>query len=341
MFVGNCYSLNPFLKQNDVQFTRKKLLPFFKRFFHFFIFSVLIIFLISCQSSGKPKIPAEKKRELANALYNQQLYAQAVEEYRDYLENYDLAEKEQANITYMIANIYFDRLHDYENALSYYLRIKYLYPNSNLQREASKKMVECLERLKRSTDAQMMIEQEAALDESQKTRSRPGEVIARIGNREITTGDLQYELNRLPVYLREKIKTREQKLEFLKNYIVQELLYDSAKRKGLDKDKEVREGVFQAQKSLMTQKLLQQEIENEVQLDKYSNADVELYFKANKEKYAEKDSSGKIIKMPSFEEVQEQVAQDFIQEKQQEAYQRLIERLMKAEKVEIYENKFK
>jgi len=202
-------------------------------------------------------------------------------------------------------------------------------------------MVECLERLKRSTDAQQVVEQTSALDESQKPANRPGEVIARIGDRQITSGDLQYELSRMPVYLREQFQSSEQKIEFLKEYIVQELLFDSAKRKGLDKDQEVREGIRQAEKSLMAQKLLQQEIEKESKLDNYTNADVELYYQANKDKYAEKDEAGKVVRTPSFGEVQERAAQDFIQQKQQEAYSNLIERLMKTKDVQIYENKFK
>lgn len=319
-----------------------KILAKSKMFRLFFIFLFLLgAVLTGCQKSQKPLLSKEQKRELANVFYNQQLYPQAIHEYEDYLQNYQLDGNESANISYMIANIYFDRLHDYENALAYYLKIKYLYPESNLQTEVGKKIVACLERMKRSTDAQQVIEQTAALDESQKKESKPGEVIAEIGERKITTGDLQYEINQLPVYVRDQIKTPQQRLEFLKNYIAQELLYDSAKRKGLDKDKEVRAGVAQAERSLMAQKLLQEEIEKEANLQNYTNADVELYFKANKEKYAEKDKNGKIKKAPSFEEVKDRVAKDFIQEKQQAAYQALVERLMKAEQVRIYENKFK
>ncbi len=300
----------------------------------------LLLIGMGCQRSATPNISAEKQRELANVLYNQQLYQQAIQVYKDYLQNYPLSEKEQANISYMIANIYFERLHDYENALAYYLRIQYLYPESHLQKEVSRRIVECLERLKRSTDAQQVMEETAALDESQKPKTRPGEVIARIGKREITTGDLEYELNQLPDYVRQQIRTPQQKLEFLKNYIVQELLYQSAKRKGLDRDKDVREGVLRAEKALMTQKLLEQEIQKEVNLNKYSEADIELYYKANKEKYAEKDKNGNIKRIPPFSEIKERVAKDFLQEKQQEAYQRLMERLMKAEQVVIYEEKF-
>lgn len=302
---------------------------------------LLGVLLIGCGNNSQPRISADKKREFANALYNQQLHSQAVKEYEDYLQNYNLDSREQANISYQIANIYFDRIHDYENALAYYLRIKYLYPESNLQQEVGKKIVSCLERLQRSTEAQQAIEQTAALDESQKPESKPGEVIARIGDREITTGDLQYHLNKLPPYIQSQMQTKESKIEFLKQYIAQELLYDSAKRKGLDKNKEVIEGAFEAKKSLMAQKILEEEIQNEVNLDKYTNADVETYFKANKEKYAEKDDKGNVKKIPEFQDVAQKVAQDFIQEKQQQAYEHLVERLMKAEKVTIYESKFK
>ena len=304
----------------------------------FFILSILL--LMSCKSRQQSNIPAEKKRELVNALYNQQLYAQSVQQYEEYLNNYSLEENELANISYMVANIYFERLHDYENALAYYLRIRHLYPESNIEKEANKKIVECLERLRRSSDAQQVIEQTAALDESQKTKTRPGEVIAKIGDREFTTGDMQYELNRLPVYIHDQIKTKEQKIEFIKSIIVQELLYDSAKRKGLDKNKDVREGIKQAERTLMAQKLIEEEIQKDVNIENYSNADVELYYKANHVKYAEKDDKGEVKRIKPFSEVQQSVAQDFIQEKQQKAYESLIERLMKAEKVVIYEQKF-
>lgn len=293
-----------------------------------------------CNKSSPPGMPAEKKRELANVLYNQQLYSQAIDEYKDYLQSYDLNESERARISYQIANIYFERLGDYENALAFFLRAKHLDPQSNLQQQLSKKIVECLERLQRSSDARQVVEQTAALDDSQKPQSRPGEVIARIGEREITSGDLAFQINKLPEYLRPQIvESKESKQEFLKQYIAQELLYDSAKRRGLERDKEVIEGTFQAQKALMVEKLLQEEIEQKAGLENYTNADVELYYKANKEKYAQRDEKGNIQRERPFPEVAQQVAQDFINEKRQAAYQKIIDRLMKAEQVDIYEAK--
>lgn len=300
-----------------------------------------VLLLAGCQGGSKPAVSAEKKRELANALYNQELFSQAIAEYQEYLRFYPVDEKEQANISYQIGNIYFERLKDYENALAYFIRAKTLDPQASFQAQLGKKVVECLERLHRSADARQVIAQTSALDESQKPQSRPGEVIAKIGQREITTGDLAFQINQLPEYLRGQFQSGERKKQFLQQYIAQELLYDSAKRKGLENDPEVVEGLFQAQKALMTEKLLEQEIEQEANIDKYSNADVELFYQANKERYAEKDDKGHVQRIKPFAEVAQQAGQDFVQQKKQEAYQRIIERLMQAEQVVIYEAKIK
>jgi len=86
----------------------------------------------------------------------------------------------------------------------------------------------------------------------------------------------------------------------------------------------------------MAQKILKEEIQKMVSINQ---SDVDLYYKANKEKYAEKDKDGKIVRQKAFQECAEQVAQDLFQERQQEAYQKLLERLMKAENVTIYEKR--
>ena len=43
-------------------------------------------------------------------------------------------------------------------------------------------------------------------------------------------------------------------------------------------------------------------------------------------------------KQRSFEEVQKQVQEDYIREKQQQAVQQLLERMMTAEKVDVYDD---
>jgi len=307
---------------------------------HFYLVTciALTILFIACTGKSGPSISEDKKVELANKYYESYLYDAAISEYLDYVNTYPLDQNRQANVYYTIANIYFEKVKDYNKALEYFYRVKYLYPQSNLQSDVGKHIVNCLERLQRSQDAQRTMEKEAALQPEKVEEHRPGEIVASMGDKNITMGDLEFEIRQLPTYLQNQFSTREKKLEFLQQYIVGELLYDSARRKGLENDKEIIEGTFQAQKRLMAQKILGEEIQSKINI---TQADVELYYKANKDKYAEKDDKGKITGQKSFQEAAQQAAQDLYLEKQQEAYQQLVARLMQSENVRIFEQRIK
>ena len=301
------------------------------------IISFLIILVAAqCKQTARNHISADQQREYANELYNRELYTQSIEAYQRYLDTYPMDANEEANIQFIIGNIYFDRLHDYENAMARYLKIKSVFPDSPLQNDVSKKVIECLERLQRSADAKQALDEATSLDPSQVIESRPGEVIAKIGDKEITTGDLDFQISQLPDYVQSQIKDKKSKLQFLQQYIGTELFYDAAKRQGLDQDKEVIEGTFQAKKGLMVQKYLEGEIKSQVQI---KPEDVELYFKANADKYAEKDDKGNVRRQKTFSEAGQEAAQDLARERQQKAYEDLLQRMMGAEKVEIYDGK--
>ena len=166
----------------------------FKEIVKFFISMIIISVLAGCSQTEKQSIPGEKVREYANALYNRELYQQAVDEYQHYLDNYTIEDEVRANINDIVGNIYFERLYDYENALARYLKVKHLFPESNLESQVSKRIVACLERLQRSEDAKQALDEAASLVPDSVT-SRPGTVIAKIGDRDITTGDLKYQIN--------------------------------------------------------------------------------------------------------------------------------------------------
>ena len=302
------------------------------------LLAIILTSLLSCSQKKGPSINKEKARDFANVLYNRQLFLQSVQQYEFYLNNYDIDKNEQANISYVIADIYFERIKDYENALTYYLKIKYLYPESRLIDETNKKIIACLERLQRSEDAIQALEETTSLEPDKIRKKRPGAVVARIGKREVSQGDIDFELNLLPPYLKSQFNTKEKKLQFLKQYILTELLYDKAKREEIDKDPEIIEAAFQAKKEIMVRKLLQREIAEKVKIEP---SDVELYYNAHKDKYVEKDDQGNIKREKSFEEVNKQVAQDLAMERQQEALERMTEQMMRAEGAEIYDDKLR
>lgn len=303
--------------------------------------SILIILLAAtllwnCGNSNHDTKKADEMREYAGALINKSLYQQAIDVYDQYLNEFDVDPQEQANVNYIIANTYFERVRDYEKALTYYLKIKHMFPESSFMDKVNKRIVACLERLERTEDAQQALDEAVQMDQDDVRKQRPGKVIARIGDREITQGDLEFELKQLPPSVRNQVIGNKQKLQFLREYIATELLYDTAKRAGLDKDPEVIEGTFQAKKSLMVNKLLQQRVAGKVDIERN---DIELYYKANKEKYAEKDDQGNVIRERPLGEVLEQVQEDLARERYMEKYQDMVTRMFNSEDVQIYENR--
>ena len=200
----------------------------------------------------------------------------------------------------------------------------------------SKRIVECLERLNRSADAKQALDEAAMADPSQVRQSRPGEVLAVIGDQKITQGDLDYRIGQMPESLQGQLQSPEAKRELLKNLVATELFFGAAGRQGLDKDADVVEGAYQAKKQIMVQKYLEKAIASE--LPQLTQEDVKLYYDAHKDQYAEKNSGGKVVKQKTFQEAAQQAAQDLMRERQDQALQRLLQQMMTAEGVKIYES---
>ncbi|MFC1725184.1 hypothetical protein ACFL4T_06130, partial [candidate division KSB1 bacterium] len=303
---------------------------------------LFFLFISFCAKEDTSRLlPAEKKREFATALYNRHLYKQAVDEYKDLLDNYNLETKLQANINYLIADIFFERLNDYESAMAYYMKVKHLFPESRLVNDANKKIISCLERLDRAVDAQQALKETTHIN-AEDEKDFPGEVLAEIGDRKITSGFLDFLIKRnlssLPQNMRPEKIDKDQKLAFLREYIIVELLYNSAKRLGYDRDKDIIDGAFQARKFMMANKVRQKEIEEKV---KITEKDLTEYYNNNKDAFAEKDKDGKVIKQKTFAEVRDQVYQRVAEEKQRSVIDGLLSRLMDAQNVNIFTDKVK
>jgi hypothetical protein len=277
-------------------------------------------------------------REYANSLVDAQLYAAAAAEYERLLGSGRLDDNQRANLSLIVADLYKDEAHDYAKALQYYLRVKHLYPKSKLADQVGPRIVECLERLGRSLDAKLELEAQTRLDSDKGASSAPEDkaVVARIGKREITYADLDEEIKKLPDYLREQFDQPGKKLEFLQQYLATELLYDKAKRLNLEADPEIVENAFQVKRSMMVQKLLDQEVRNAV---KITPEDLKLCYDAHKDRYAKKDN-GKVVGQKTLVEAKDELEADLRREREQEAQQKLLQQLMQAENVQLYSDLF-
>ena len=243
------------------------------------MFCILALLILTRGPGRGPS--GEMRRELAIALENKELYSQALEEYDNYLQSSDLSEEKRAKIHHKIGTIYMDELNDYENALAAFVKVKHLASEGALTREVDRRMVECLDRIGRSLDAQQELERATAL-EGEEVKETGGTAVAKIGDRTITLEGLEKKIENLPPYVRDQFQSPEQKRQFLRQYIATELFYDTAKRRGYDRDKEIIQQTFEAKKGLMVEKLIAEEIQGSVQID---TADIRLFYKAHQDEY--------------------------------------------------------
>lgn len=226
----------------------------------------------------------EKQREYANKLKAEGLDKEAVIEYEKYLGMQDVDRKTQANIYYTLGKTEEER-GEYEKALAFFYKVELIYPETDIKQELGEHIVSCLEKMGRGLDAQYSLERRAVLEPKEQKEGKEGTVLARIGEEKITSVELNKGLEKLPELMQEEYKKPEKRNEFLKQYIAMELLFRKAGRLGYDKDPELRQKVEDIKREIMVQELLKKEMADKI---KITDDQVELYYKANKEKYIDK-----------------------------------------------------
>lgn len=240
-----------------------------------------VIFLQVKKPSGTAVAWApDKQREYANKLKAEGLNKEAIAEYEKYLGAFQSDPETQANIYYTIGKIS-EEIGEYEKALAYFYKVELIFPETKIKQELGEHIIACLEKTGRGLDAQRALENRTALEPQ---KEEGGKVIARIGKEQITDTQLNKELEKLPEWMKEEYKKPEKKMEFLKQYIAMELLTRKAKRLGYDKDPDIRLKLDDVLKELMIQKLLEKELTEKI---KITPDQIELYYKANKNKYSE------------------------------------------------------
>lgn len=266
---------------------------------------------------------ADGSLDFADMLYAQELYEPAAKEYAAALNRYELEPQQAANISYKIGEIYLEKLNRYTEALSYFLKAEFYDKSGKLAESITTAKIHCLERMKRSTDAQRILEKQALLDSDGAARPEQTAPVAIIGTQTITVGQFERYCDRLPKEVKEQFQTREGKIELLRQYIATELIYNAAKRKGYESDPELNSALTNFEKSLYVQKYIQEELGDKVVINL---SELELYYQAHKKEFGDKP----------FDEVKEEVASHYQQVKSQEALATLFTRLSQAEEVTLF-----
>lgn len=87
-------------------------------------------------------------------------------------------------------------------------------------------------------------------------------MLVRVSNKSISENDLKAKLARLPPYYQSIIS--KDKKRYIEDMIVEMLCYEEGIRKGIDKDKEVKELVSEAKKKIIMAKVIKNEVEDKV-----------------------------------------------------------------------------
>jgi len=295
------------------------------------LIAVIAGYFLVAQKRFSPQVNANKHKEYVNALLSKGLYNHAVSEYRKLFDFPGLSNRQRANLAYLIGNIYMENLSDYENALASYLKIDVLTPDSPMKNEINQKIVECLERIGRPLDAQAQMEQNTLLNKEPGQPKKGGVVVARIGERSITMGELEGKIKDMPPYYQEQYKDKAKRLDFLKQYVAQELFYNAAKRKGCENDKEIIAQAFEMKKGLMIQKLLKEEIQDRINI---TPKEIELYYEAHKKEFTEKG------KQETLAEAKDRIKEILNAEKEKDLYMEFMKKIFEAQQVKIYDDLF-
>ena len=117
---------------------------------------------------------------------------------------------------------------------------------------------------------------------AQQKGSSTGSVIAKVNNTSITKEDFLKESQLVPEWAKQNFSTKDGKERFLEELIKKELIYQDAKNRGLDKDKDIISQVEEFKKMTLLSLVLKKEIEEKVQV---SDEEANDFYNKNQDKF--------------------------------------------------------
>lgn len=109
-------------------------------------------------------------------------------------------------------------------------------------------------------------------------KSKP---LANVDGKIITVGDFEDRLSKLPPYYRTLASQR--KKDFLEDLIAEQLLYEEALRRGLNRDREVKELLNEAKVKILVAKLIENQVRKKTSV---SDDEIKAYYEAHKDEFA-------------------------------------------------------
>ena len=159
-----------------------------------------------------------------------------------------------------------------------------------------------------------------------KKEEQKGQYLVKINGVTITQEDLKKEVEALPPFAQKMFEGEEGIARLIDELIKKELLYQEAKKKGLDRDAAYLKKVADSQKLILISALLEKEIEDKAKL---SDKDIRDFYEKNKADFM---VQGKAIE---FEKIRDMLAQRLTAQKQKEVFDGYVENLKKSYKIDV------
>ncbi len=258
----------------------------------------------------------EKQREWAGKLLARGLKDEAIDVYERLISSGALEPAQIAPVSLSIARLHAERQR-FEKAVAALDRAAMTAPNDDLRGEINRLLVECLERLGRSSDAAFELKKAASPSRQDADGGDGSVVLAEAGDTKVTRRDLEDTLRRLPASAASQMQDRESRKSLVQSLLAARVLYSKAKNLGLDKDPAVRSSIDDAEKQIVVSRLLKDEVAPKITIDP---KDVENYYQARHAHYEDKP----------FADVKSQVDRDYRREKEQAAVEEFVDAALHA-----------
>lgn len=176
------------------------------------------------------------------------------------------------------------------------------------------------------------------------TGKKPGAsatYLAKVNETVITKEMYDEELNSLPEQIKAFFMRQGGGEAFLNEIINKELLYQDAKKKGVENDKRLKQAVEEFKKITMVKIVLQDQVEEKTAMP--TPEEIKQYYEENKENFRLKPSSkGKKGDILAFEAVKDLIEQQMVAQRQEQSFNSFMDSLKKSpNKVEINQEEVK
>ena len=295
------------------------------------------------QQSGTLATTALK--DLALKLEKQGLRLRAADAWQEYLLQTNADNNEQAKIWYRIGKLS-QEAHEYERALESFYRSESFAHITELELEISRRTQESLEALGKFSALRYELDQRVNVNPEE--GGAGSEVVAEIGTQKITKSELDQkieeqikrQLESLVAFLPEeqrnaqqeelfkRFSTASERLKFLNQLVLEEMLYRKAREDKLHEEPSIQSLLKDTERSILAQQYLQQQVTSQIII---TPGDLQTYYDANRQDYKEK----------SLEESKADVYRNLRGQKERELRQRIIEHLRQQNNIVIHTSKFK